>query len=175
GDNLGVVEKGNTPSAFWMLKYLNSLGRMECTTLFWNFSRKNLCLRQFHYIDLKLNWLDAQHYCREKYDDLATIQSMEDIIQLKNQVRVSGNAWIGLRDHPNSWFKVMGIDANSWRWSVTGETSQNGYQNWFSTAPDNMYLEYCIVIDGAATWNDVNCDTLLSFVCYTGKKMCFVF
>uniref|UniRef100_A0A3Q3GU87 C-type lectin domain-containing protein n=1 Tax=Labrus bergylta TaxID=56723 RepID=A0A3Q3GU87_9LABR len=135
----------------------------------------NKGLRQFHYIDLKLNWLDAQHYCREKYDDLATIQSMEDIIQLKNQVQVSGFTWIGLRDHPNSWFKVMGIDANSWRWSVTGETSQNGYQNWFSTAPDNMYLEYCIVIDGAATWNDVNCDTLLSFVCYTGKKMCFVF
>uniref|UniRef100_A0A3Q3F3G4 C-type lectin domain-containing protein n=1 Tax=Labrus bergylta TaxID=56723 RepID=A0A3Q3F3G4_9LABR len=132
-------------------------------------------LHQFHYIDLKLNWLDAQHYCREKYNDLATIQSMEDIIQLKNQVQVSGFTWIGLRDHPNSWFKVMGIDANSWRWSVTGETSQNGYQNWFSTAPDNVYLEYCIVIDGAATWNDVNCDTLLSFVCYTGKKMCFVF
>uniref|UniRef100_A0A3Q3E5B5 C-type lectin domain-containing protein n=1 Tax=Labrus bergylta TaxID=56723 RepID=A0A3Q3E5B5_9LABR len=137
----------------------------------------NKVLRQFHYIDLKLNWLDAQHYCREKYDDLATIQSMEDIIQLKNKVQVSAwiAAWIGLRDDPNSWFKVMGIDANSWRWSVTSEMSQNGYQNWFSIAPDNVYFEYCIELDGAATWNDLNCDALLSFVCYTGKKMCFVF
>uniref|UniRef100_A0A3Q3MQU8 C-type lectin domain-containing protein n=1 Tax=Labrus bergylta TaxID=56723 RepID=A0A3Q3MQU8_9LABR len=132
-------------------------------------------LRQFHYIDLKLNWLDAQHYCREKYDDLATIQSMEDIIQLKNQVRVSGKAWIGRRDNPNSWFKVKGIDANSWRWSETSEMSQNGYQNWFSTAPDNVYFQYYVEIDGTATWNDMNCDALLSFVCYTGKKMCFVF
>uniref|UniRef100_A0A3Q3EQA3 C-type lectin domain-containing protein n=1 Tax=Labrus bergylta TaxID=56723 RepID=A0A3Q3EQA3_9LABR len=124
----------------------------------------DVLLHQFHYIDLKLNWLDAQHYCREKYDDLATIQSMEDIIQLKNQVRVSGNAWIGLRDDPNSWFKVM-----AWRWSDNSDIS---FRNWKEEQPYNYNEKNCVMSNEQYQWEDLNCKAELPFWCQEESGLC---
>uniref|UniRef100_A0A3Q3N6P3 C-type lectin domain-containing protein n=1 Tax=Labrus bergylta TaxID=56723 RepID=A0A3Q3N6P3_9LABR len=71
--------------------------------------------REFHYIDLKMNWADAQQYCREKYIDLATIESKVDNNRLKG-IEPS-EAWIGLHDDPLSWKGIGGNERNSWRWS----------------------------------------------------------
>uniref|UniRef100_A0A3Q3FNH7 C-type lectin domain-containing protein n=1 Tax=Labrus bergylta TaxID=56723 RepID=A0A3Q3FNH7_9LABR len=69
--------------------------------------------REFHYIDLKMNWADAQQYCREKYIDLATIESKVDNNRLKG-IEPS-EAWIGLHDDPLSWKGIGGNERNSWR------------------------------------------------------------
>ncbi|KAK7883830.1 hypothetical protein WMY93_026953 [Mugilogobius chulae] len=91
---------------------------------------------EYFFIDVKLNWFDAQQYCRENYTDLATISSMEDLMRLKTPSLQE--TWIGMFDDPASWKGVMGNDSNSWRWSVTGTTSPGAYQNWKSGEPDNM-------------------------------------
>ncbi|XP_074510965.1 macrophage mannose receptor 1-like [Sebastes fasciatus] len=124
-------------------------------------------LQQFHYVNLQLNWVDAQHYCREKYGDLATIQSMEDISRLNRPTLIDPWAWIGLRDDPKSWRESMGNDANSWRWSATGETSKTGYEAWQSDEPNNERAQHCVTMGPSGSWNDTICGVKNQFVCYT--------
>ncbi|KAK7883831.1 hypothetical protein WMY93_026954 [Mugilogobius chulae] len=77
---------------------------------------------------------DAQQYCREHYTDLASVWSEEVMLQLTRPSTYAGDAWIGLFDDPASWFKVLGNDSNSWRWSATEDTSTSfpepGFKNY---------------------------------------------
>ncbi|XP_078027324.1 C-type lectin lectoxin-Enh4-like [Epinephelus lanceolatus] len=75
-------------------------------------------LREYHYVNEPMTWAAAQRYCRTKYTDLATIESMDDIDRLQPTFSYSW-AWIGLIDDPISWKGTMGSDTNSWRWSAT--------------------------------------------------------
>uniref|UniRef100_A0A3Q0QY80 C-type lectin domain-containing protein n=1 Tax=Amphilophus citrinellus TaxID=61819 RepID=A0A3Q0QY80_AMPCI len=118
-------------------------------------------LRTYYYVDKKMNWNDAQQYCREKYTDLATFESMDDINSIKPNFSYSW-AWIGLYDDPKSWKTTMGNDTNSWRWATTNKTST--YYNWDSTSPDNLYgRESCVVMGTGGRWFDRNCDSSKSY------------
>lgn len=130
----------------------------------------HLLLQEYHYVNVKMSWADAQHYCREKYTDLATIVSTDDIRRLDRPNTDSSIAWIGLSDHPKSWKGVMGNDANSWRWSVTGNTSTTGYHNLGSTLINNADgNQVCVLVEKTGQWNDFSCLSERRFVCYTGK------
>uniref|UniRef100_A0A672YCU3 C-type lectin domain-containing protein n=1 Tax=Sphaeramia orbicularis TaxID=375764 RepID=A0A672YCU3_9TELE len=107
----------------------------------------------------------------EKYTDLATFESMEEIQRLNRPELLTSLVWIGLRDDPKSWKESMGNDVNSWRWSATGETSQTGYQNWDSIEPNYYQGKQTCVIMMMPTgkWFDKDCRELYHFVCYAGK------
>ncbi|CAI5661819.1 unnamed protein product [Oreochromis niloticus] len=113
-----------------------------------------------------MSWNDAQQYCREKYTDLATFESMDDINMLNSTFSYSW-AWIGLQDDPKSWQNTLGSDTNYWRWAITGETSKTDYHNWYSTEP-NSYggNESCVTMGFEGWWFDINCGKNRSFVCY---------
>ncbi|XP_028281158.1 macrophage mannose receptor 1-like [Parambassis ranga] len=128
-------------------------------------------MRMYYYVNLKMTWTNAQQYCREKYTDLATFESMDDISRLNSTFTYSW-AWIGLEDDPKSWMKIMANNSNSWRWSTTGETSKTTFNIWHPSNPDSTDGNETCVAMTEGKWYDLNCDTEKFFMCYevTGQN-----
>lgn len=123
---------------------------------------------EYHFLNMTKNWTDAQHYCRDKYTDLVTITSMEDINNMPRPAGHTKNIWIGLFDDPRSWDSVTDTDSNSWKWSATGTTSATPYENWKSGEPDYFNgKQKCGAIQNGL-WLDHYCYNKYYFVCYTG-------
>ncbi|XP_039532865.1 C-type mannose receptor 2-like [Pimephales promelas] len=117
--------------------------------LFWSSSALS---RQYHYINVRMSWPEAQSYCREKYTDLATVDTMDDVNRLVNIVDAgySGSVWIGLKRGTQT----------RWAWS-NGENIQ--YINWNSGQP-NENADCASILSGS--WFDTNCSSDRYFVCY---------
>nr|XP_008302481.1 PREDICTED: uncharacterized protein LOC103374212 [Stegastes partitus] len=66
------------------------------------------CIRhQFHFVNLKKNWTEAQRYCREKFIDLANIQSQASNTEARQVATGYQYVWIGLYN-------------GAWKWSQEG-------------------------------------------------------
>ncbi len=87
------------------------------TGLFWSSSTLPC---PYHYINAAMSWSEAQSYCRERFTDLATVDSMEDVNRLVNIVDAgySGSVWIGLKRSTQK----------HWSWS-NGENPASQYYN----------------------------------------------
>uniref|UniRef100_A0A3P8R1I0 C-type lectin domain-containing protein n=1 Tax=Astatotilapia calliptera TaxID=8154 RepID=A0A3P8R1I0_ASTCA len=58
---------------------------VDIVCLYFNKKDKLISLAHYHFVNESLNWYEAQSFCRLKYNDLATINNMND-----------ENHWIGL-------------------------------------------------------------------------------
>ncbi|XP_056324029.1 macrophage mannose receptor 1 [Danio aesculapii] len=118
--------------------------------IFWGSSAVS---RQFNYINLQMSWPDAQSYCRERFTDLATVDTMDDVNRLLNSVDAgySGSVWIGLKSGTEK----------RWSWS-NGENSSQ-YFNWASGMPNDD--GYCVATY-SGSWIDMPCNLGRYFVCY---------
>ncbi|XP_036452681.1 macrophage mannose receptor 1-like [Colossoma macropomum] len=117
-------------------------------------------IRQFHLVNENKNWTDAQKHCREKFTDLATIESQEEMDTVKAVLNgKTGNFWIGLKlndEHDNT----------SWIWS---DGSNSSYRYWITGEPNFGPREMCVELrhDSAYKWNDVDCHKHTNeFICY---------
>ncbi|XP_059208081.1 uncharacterized protein LOC131986958 [Centropristis striata] len=112
--------------------------------------------RQYHLISDPKTFTEAQSYCREKYTDLATMDSMEDVETLN---RMAENTWIGLYD-----------DVNSWRWSLSDTSfykhGEEEFRGWQSGEPNNYGDdEHCTLMSPDGLWNDRSCTSTFQAVC----------
>ncbi|KAK5873384.1 hypothetical protein PBY51_018430 [Eleginops maclovinus] len=76
-------------------------------------------IRHFYVIEESKSWTDAQSHCRDKYTDLATIQSLTQNHEAHNLALTGGPFWIGL-------FNC------SWKWSGEDRLAEmeDAFENW---------------------------------------------
>ncbi|KAF5890500.1 macrophage mannose receptor 1-like isoform X1, partial [Clarias magur] len=117
---------------------------------------------RYHFVNENKTWIEAQTYCREKYTDLATVNNMEKMNMLSDTLNKETviQAWIGLNKQQPS----------TWRWSFASETlykDGDTYRNWERNQPDTWHgNEFCVHMQGSGSWNDIECNTSLPFVCF---------
>ncbi|XP_044027377.1 macrophage mannose receptor 1-like isoform X2 [Siniperca chuatsi] len=116
--------------------------------------------REYHYVNLLKTWTEAQTYCREKFVDLATIETVEDWARVGEMMKSADRlAWIGL---------YQGI--NSWRWSIDntylyGDGNTKFGERFVFVADNYQGKPQCVEIVGG-TLNGRLCDVLKNSVCY---------
>ena len=118
----------------------------------------------YHFVDQKMTWTDAQRHCREHFDDLATVDNLEELKQLQES-RIgsdydTGRIWIGLYD-----------DVTRWQWSHGNQIYRVGqhYGNWVANQPSNGgAIQNCVLIRSTHLLNDVPCNWEVYAVCFDG-------
>uniref|UniRef100_A0A667WMA1 C-type lectin domain-containing protein n=1 Tax=Myripristis murdjan TaxID=586833 RepID=A0A667WMA1_9TELE len=120
--------------------------------------------RQYHLVEERMTWTEAQSYCRQHYTDLATVTSEEDVVKLNDALGSyrSEVVWIGLYD---------GI--NNWKWSLQNKNyygeGEAEFRMWGGGQPNNGYLdEYCVAMNREGQWLDYRCSDRFPFICYNG-------
>ncbi|XP_057195116.1 macrophage mannose receptor 1 [Triplophysa rosa] len=126
-------------------------GLLSCTSsqIYW----------QYHFINIRKNWTEAQSFCRAMYTDLATVNNRDEMNSLLNNISdVSQDMYIGL--YRSQVFK--------WHWSLTDgffNGSDSVFENWKPGISDGNH-EGCAVMQNSGQWINDSCDSKRQFVCF---------
>lgn len=117
--------------------------------------------RKFYLIKEPKTWNEARAYCQANKTDLATIESNDDLLQLRS-VAVSqlftSSAWIGLYN-----------DIGGWRWSLE-DMPLGTLRSWADQEPDNHNGEEQCVLMRDGIWSDKPCTNTKKFICFDGEE-----
>ncbi|KAG7281861.1 hypothetical protein CRUP_031110 [Coryphaenoides rupestris] len=107
-----------------------------------------LSLSVYHYVQQPLSWNDAQQYCRQHFEDLATVDNIEDLQRLQESTNGfdTNEMWIGFYD-----------DRTSWKWALGNQDYKIGrdYSPWDPINPDFYNgMDNCTVIMQSGLWGD---------------------
>ncbi|XP_056604854.1 lymphocyte antigen 75-like [Triplophysa dalaica] len=108
--------------------------------------------RRYQYINMRMNWTEAQRYCRtHNYTDLATVNNINDMNELKKTVKNNPvHVWIGLKN----------TGVYKWKWSLGDPVI---YLNWETVSSTDTHN--CTVMR-KAKWHQQDCNVPSQFICY---------
>ncbi|KAM8840035.1 macrophage mannose receptor 1-like isoform 2-T8 [Spinachia spinachia] len=130
-------------------------------------SAQSPVFREYHQVQVRKTWAEAQRYCREKFTDLATVETPEEDARMTSALRgPGGNAWIGLFDN-----------LKEWKWSLGDQDLSNDFTYWNKNRPDLKSMnKTCVLMRHNGVWADRDCTDTYAAVCYDEKlsKVIFV-
>uniref|UniRef100_A0A8C7YD88 C-type lectin domain-containing protein n=1 Tax=Oryzias sinensis TaxID=183150 RepID=A0A8C7YD88_9TELE len=108
-------------------------------------------LHEYHYVNQKMTWTQAQQHCRDEYTDLATVSTMADMERLREIHSENIEIWIGL-------FNQTGTNATS-HWSLPGLQFNENQAKWKIGEPNGVTTETCgaIINITEKQWVDMSC------------------
>lgn len=109
---------------------------------------KEFSQNRYIYVTTRMNWTDAQRYCRERYTDLASVRSTTENEEIRTLVEEL--AWIGLY-------------RESWKWSDGQLMQMTSFSNWNESQPDKI-VGSCATTT-RSKWNTRPCNNKYAFVC----------
>uniref|UniRef100_A0A8C2BT50 C-type lectin domain-containing protein n=1 Tax=Cyprinus carpio TaxID=7962 RepID=A0A8C2BT50_CYPCA len=112
---------------------------------------------QYHFINIRKNWTEAQRFCREMYTDLAPVKNAKELNDLlKTITDGSYDVYIGL----------YRSDVFKWHWTLS-----DGFYNGeiFKNRKNVTYNGGCAAMDNSWKWFNDDCDSKKNFVCFNGK------
>ena len=111
---------------------------------------------QFVFVTPRMNWFDAQRYCRENFIDLATVRNNTENQQIHNLVLTRNWAWIGLYRDPDSFL---------YNWSDGSAYSLTTWGDKHSVS-GSLRSMMCGVQE-SNQWTFKSCGERFPFVCYS--------
>ncbi|KAM8755146.1 C-type mannose receptor 2-like isoform 2-T4 [Acanthopagrus schlegelii] len=108
----------------------------------------------------KMNWTEAQSYCRRHHTDLASVRNMTE-----NQKCLSSITELA----PGEESFWIGLFRDSWKWS---DGSNSSFRFWRQTPrePNNRHgNEVCVAanLNNTGEWEDWICHLKRAFICYS--------
>lgn len=112
------------------------------------------------------SWLEAEHYCRQHFKDLASVRNQADNKKILNLTGGS-DAWIGLY-RTRLWSDQHGTTYENWKPAT----------NYSPEQPDNGLYAYwehgnqqCIAVsfEYLGQWTDEDCLASFPFTCYKSE------
>uniref|UniRef100_A0A8C2GXH4 C-type lectin domain-containing protein n=1 Tax=Cyprinus carpio TaxID=7962 RepID=A0A8C2GXH4_CYPCA len=100
---------------------------------------------QYHFINIRKTWTEAQRFCREMYTDLATVNNDDEMN--------SFDVWIGLFKDFWSWSDQSNISFRFWNFSLLKPM-------------DRHHNCTVVMVNQTGRWNDVQCNITLPFICH---------
>ncbi|XP_051722535.1 macrophage mannose receptor 1 isoform X2 [Ctenopharyngodon idella] len=115
---------------------------------------------QYHFINIRKKWTEAQRFCRENYTDLATVNNAEEMNSLFRTISdVSYDVYIGL--YRSEVFR--------WHWTLPDSSNVEPFQNWKDKQPDQNNNHGCAAMNNNGEWFSDSCDSKRPFVCFNAK------
>ncbi|KAF7707158.1 hypothetical protein HF521_018376 [Silurus meridionalis] len=138
----------------------NQLHYFICHTIILSFMQ--IFVHKYYLIKTNVTWQAAQNYCRETYDDLATVETDLDWLILKKELAAQGLndvVWVGLYN-----------DSDSWRWAFNDIPMKNTFSHWNTEQPDNLGGNQACCLSGPlGYWWDYTCTLLFPFICFNAN------
>uniref|UniRef100_A0A3P8RVT4 C-type lectin domain-containing protein n=1 Tax=Amphiprion percula TaxID=161767 RepID=A0A3P8RVT4_AMPPE len=117
---------------------------------------KASCLKEYHFT--QLTWSEAQSYCRQHHNDLASIRSEEEKSTIQSTLTATRlqKVWIGLYRDP---------------WAFWSDNSTSTFTNWGTGQPNNygskqFHGRFSLV---SGKWDDSENSQRQPFFCYKGE------